>query len=94
MRIDEKKFKNVAVCCLETVLTLRSKVVRNPISPYWSICDYNVNDFVTFTYTDDIEKSRMDFFSKEISLKNNVQMNIGVFICCEKSYVCFIWNHM
>ena len=92
--IDEKKFKNVAVCCLETVLTLRSKVVRNPISPYWRICDYNVNDFVTFTYTDDIEKSRMDFFSKEIPLKNNVQMNIGVFICCEKSYVCFIWNHM
>ena len=44
--------------------------------------------------TEDIIKAREEFFAQEIPLSSNIQMKIGVFINNNKSYVCFIWNHM
>lgn len=92
--IDTEKFKNVAVCCLESVPCLHSQVINHPIAPYWKAADYNVNEFVFVQKTDDINKAREEFFSREIPLKSNVQMNIGLFLCDGKTHICFIWNHM
>lgn len=92
--VDEEKFKNVAVCCLESAPCLHSQVINNPIAPYWKVADYNVNEFVFVEKTDDIDKSREAFFSREIPLKSNIQMNIGLFYNENKTYICFIWNHM
>ena len=92
--IDEVAFKNTAICCLECAPFMHSKVINSPLSPYWKVCDYHIDQMVTFEEVEDAEKARMEFFSKEIPLSSNIQMNIGVFINDSKSYVCFIWNHM
>ena len=92
--IDEEAFKNVAICCLECAPFIHSQVINSPLSPYWKVCDYHIDQMISFQEVEDIDKARMDFFSKEMPLSANVQMNIGVFINCGKSYVCFIWNHM
>lgn len=92
--VDEEKFKNVAVCCLESAPCLHSQVINNPIAPYWKVADYNVNEFVLVEKTNDINKTRETFFSREIPLKSNIQMNIGLFYNENKTYICFIWNHM
>ncbi len=92
--VDENAFKNVAVCCLECVPILHSRVVKSPITPYWKVCDYNINDMVFSERVDDLEKAKNDFFKREIPLSHNVQMNIGVFYHENKTHICFIWNHM
>lgn len=92
--VDENAFKNVAVCCLECAPILHSRVVKSPITPYWKVCDYNINDAVFAEHVDDLEKAKSDFFKREIPLSNNVQINIGLFYRENKTYICFIWNHM
>lgn len=92
--VDEEKFRNVAVCCLESVLMLRSQVINHPVEPYWRVADYNVSEFVFVEHTDDIQKSREKFFSRSIPLKSNIQMNIGMFYHKGRTYINFIWNHM
>ena len=92
--IDEEAFKNVAVCALESAPCLHSQVIRNPITPYWKIADYNVNEFVYAKEVDDLQKAKEEFYSREIPLKSNIQMNIGLFYHNGKTYILFIWNHM
>ncbi len=92
--VDAEVFKTVAVCCLETVTILRSQVINHPIAPYWKVSDYEIADFVDIREVRDIEKAREEFFSREIPLKSNVQMNLGVYYCQGRTYVLFIWNHM
>ncbi len=92
--IDTEKFLNTAVCCLECVPCLHSQVINHPVAPYWRVSDYKVDQFVIVKETDDIEKARAEFFAREIPLKSNIQMNIGLFFSEGKTYVLFIWNHM
>lgn len=92
--VDEESFKNVAVCFLECAPFMHSKVVNHPINPYWKVCDYNINDMVIVKTVDDIEKAREEFFSQSIPLSSNIQIKIGLFYCENKTYICFIWNHM
>ena len=92
--VDETAFKNVAVCALESAPCLHSQVVRNPITPYWRVADYKVDEFVCVKEVEDLEKAREEFFSREIPLDSNIQMNIGVFYHQNKTYILFIWNHM
>ncbi len=92
--VDSEKFKTVALCCLETVLILRSQVINHPIAPYWKVADYDISDFIIEKEVYDIEAAREEFFSREIPLKSNVQMNIGLYYCKGKTYILFIWNHM
>ena len=48
--VDTEIFLNTAVCCLESFPLLHSQVIYHPVSPYWKVADYNVNDFVTVKY--------------------------------------------
>lgn len=92
--IDEQAFKNVAVCCLECAPFMHSQVINSPLSPYWKVCDYNIDDMIKVKHVVDIDKARTEFFSKSIPLSSDVQMNIGLYYCEGRTYVCFIWNHM
>ena len=92
--VDQEKFKNVAVCALESAPFLHSQVIRNPIAPYWRVADYNVNEFVFAQEVEDLEKAKKEFFSRQIPLKSNIQFNIGLFYHQGKTYILFIWNHM
>ena len=92
--VDETAFKNVAVCALESAPCLHSKVIRNPITPYWRVADYKIDEFVFVKEVEDLEKARDEFFSREIPLDSNIQMNIGVFYHQNKTHILFIWNHM
>ncbi len=92
--VDEEVFKNVAVCALESAPFLHSQVIRNPIAPYWKVADYNVNEFVFAKEVDDLETAKKEFFSRQISLKSNIQFNIGLFYHQGRTYILFIWNHM
>lgn len=92
--VDEEAFKNVAVCALESAPFLHSQVVMNPITPYWKVTDYNVNEFVFAKHVEDLDIAKKEFFSRQIPLKSNIQFNIGLFYHQDKTYVLFIWNHM
>ncbi len=92
--IDIEKFKTTMICCLECAPFLHSQIINSPIAPYWKVADYHIDDMVKVFYVDNIEPARMDFFKNSIPLSSNVQMHIGVFICNNKTYICFYWNHM
>lgn len=92
--IDEIAFKNVAICCLECAPFMHSQVIRNPITPYWKVVDYNINEMVFSKHVTDIDQAKKEFFTDEIPLKANVQMNIALLYHNGKTYVCFKWNHM
>lgn len=92
--VDETAFKNVAICFLECAPFMHSKVVNHPITPYWKVCDYHIDDMVISKAVDNIEKAREEFFAQSIPLSNNIQIKIGLFYCENKTYICFIWNHM
>ncbi len=92
--VDEEAFKNVAVCALESAPCLHSTVVRNPIAPYWRVSNYKIDEFVFCKNVDNLEKAKEEFFSREISLSSNIQMNIGLYYNHGKTYILFIWNHM
>ncbi|MBO5064966.1 MAG: hypothetical protein J6D06_02520 [Clostridia bacterium] len=92
--VDEKSFKNVAICFLECAPFMHSKVINHPVNPYWKVCDYHIDDTVIVKAVDDIKKAREEFFSQSIPLSSNVQIRIGLFYCENKTYICFIWNHM
>lgn len=92
--VDAEIFKTVAICCLEIVTMLRSQVINHLVAPYWRIADYEISDFVDIREVENIEKAREEFFAREIPLKSNVQMNIGLYYYSGRTYVMLIWNHM
>ncbi|MBR5441832.1 MAG: hypothetical protein IKV44_02665 [Clostridia bacterium] len=92
--INEEKFKNTLICCLECAPFMHSQVINNPIAPYWRVADYHINDVVIVKHVDDIDTAREEFFKIQIPLKSNVQIKIGLYYCNGNTYVLFIWNHM
>lgn len=92
--IDEEKFKNTLICCLECAPFMHSQVINNPIAPYWRVADYHIDDVVIVKHVDDIDLAREEFFKIQIPLKSNVQIKIGLYYCNGNTYVLFIWNHM
>ncbi len=92
--VDENKFKNTIICCLECAPFMHSQVINNPIAPYWKVTDYHIDDVVLVKHVDDIDAAREEFFKIQIPLKSNVQMKIGLYYCNGNTYILFIWNHM
>ena len=92
--IDEEKFKNTLICCLECAPFMHSQVINSPIAPYWRVAEYHIDDVVIVKHIDDIDKAREEFFKIQIPLKSNVQIKIGLYYCNGNTYVLFIWNHM
>ncbi len=92
--VNEEKFKNTIICCLECAPFMHSQVINNPIAPYWKVTDYHIDDVVIVKRVNDIDTAREEFFKIQIPLKSNVQIKIGLYYCNGNTYVLFIWNHM
>lgn len=92
--VNEEKFKNTIICCLECAPFMHSQVINNPIAPYWKVADYHIDDVVIVKRVNDIDTAREEFFKIQIPLKSNVQIKIGLYYCNGNTYVLFIWNHM
>lgn len=92
--IDADSFKTVTAAFLEKALVFRSAVVWHPIAPYWRVSDYNIDDVVTAATPENLSEAKQRFFSREIPLDSNIQINMALFYGEGKTYVCFIWNHM
>lgn len=92
--IDADAFKTVTAAFLDKAPVFRSAVVWHPIVPYWRVSDYNIDDVVTAEAPENLSEAKQKFFSREIPLNSNIQINIALFYGKGKTYVCFIWNHM
>ncbi len=92
--VNEEKFKNTIICCLECAPFMHSKVINSPIAPYWKVAEYHIDDIVLVKHVDDIDSAREEFFKIQIPLKSNVQIKIGLYYCKGNTYILFIWNHM
>lgn len=91
---DEAAFKKALTALYEASPVFHSRFVNNPINPYWLVCEYKIEDSLTFEETDDIEKSSYDFLVRGIDIKDNTQMKIAVFHKDGRCALCFRWNHM
>ena len=91
---DTDAVKTVLISLFEHSPILHSRFVDNHISPYWKVCDYNIDDIFAVTETDDIEKAVYDFFVQTIKVNNNVQFKFNLFIKDGKCALCVLWNHM
>lgn len=91
---DEAAFKKALTALYEASPVFHSRFVNNPINPYWLVCEYKIEDSLTFEETVDIEKSSYDFLVRGIDIKDNTHMKIAVFYNDGRCAVCFRWNHM
>ena len=91
---DEEIFKKALTSLYEKAEVFHSRFVNNPIAPYWQVCEYKIEDSLTFRESADIEKDAYDFLIKGVDIKDNTQMKIAVFYSGNYSAVCFRWNHM
>ncbi|MBQ8503049.1 MAG: hypothetical protein IJ491_02095 [Clostridia bacterium] len=91
---DVEALKKAIVYLYDAAPIFHSRVIENPVRPYWSVCDYTVDDSLTVENTADMNKSADEFLTKGIELDDNTQMKIGLFIEGEKCALCFRWNHM
>ena len=92
--VDAEAFKTVTSAFLEKAPVFRSAVVWHPISPYWRVSDYNIDDIVTTETPENLTKAKQKFFLREIPLDSNIQINIALFYSEGRTSICFIWNHM
>ncbi len=91
---DEAAFKKALSSLYDAAPVFHSRFMNNPIAPYWKVCDFRIEESLTFEATDDVEKSAYDFLVKGVSIKDSTQMKIAVFHKDGKCALCFRWNHM
>lgn len=91
---DKEALEKALSALYDAAPVFHSLYKNNPIQPYWVVSDYNINDSLTFSETDDIEASCYDFLVKGVDIKDSTQMKIAVFSKNGRSAVCFRWNHM
>ncbi len=92
--VDEYAFKMAVIGLLEKAHIFRSKIVYNPISPYWKPVAYNINDVVSISNKEATETRKEAFFSQEIPSDSNVQLKIHLFYDAGKTTICYLVNHM
>lgn len=92
--IDAAALRQVLKFQVDNVPVLHSRYHNNFIRPYWTVCDYTVEDFFTVEDTDDIERSVMKFVARRIPIESNVQLRVGLFAKGGKSALVVVVNHM
>ncbi len=91
---DEEAFSKALTALYEASPVFHSRFVNNLIAPYWLVSDYKIEDSLTFSEVEDIDKSSYDFLVQSVDIKDNTQMKIAVFHKNGRCAVCFRWNHM
>lgn len=91
---DIEAFKRAVTGFFEAAPVFHSRFIDNHIVPFWKVSDYTVDDILTVESTNDLAKSADEFLLRDIDLKSNVQMKIGIFTNNGRCKICFMWNHM
>ncbi len=91
---DEDTFKKALTALYEASPVFHSSFVKHPITPYWKVREYRIEDSLTFAEVENLDSAAYDFLVKGIDIKDNTQMKIGIFHRDGKCTVCFRWNHM
>lgn len=91
---DEEAFTKALTALYEASPVFHSRFVNNPITPYWLVSDYKIEDSLTFSEVENIDKASCDFLIQGVDIKDNTQMKIAVFHKGGRCAVCFRWNHM
>lgn len=92
--INVDALKTVLICFLEKVPVLRSSFVGDIIKPYWVVKDYDIDDLVTVSRPDNVERAVEDFLTQYIPPENNLQIKVGVFFHEGQTVLCIVENHM
>ena len=91
---DTEAMKNVIVSFLEAAPVFHSRFTDNHIAPYWLVADYNIDEVFTVSESYNFEKSADEFLLRDIDIRSNVQIKIGLFYDKKGCKLCFMWNHM
>ena len=96
-RIDIDALKTVLTCFFEKAPVLHSSFTDNHIHPYWTVCDYHINDVLTVKEVDekDLDEEINSFLVQYIPPESHIQMKVAVFFYGEnKSVLLVVENHM
>lgn len=91
---DVEALKTVIICFFEAAPVMHSSFVDNHIAPYWRVCDYHIDEVLTVKEVDDLSVAADEFLLRDIDVKSNVQMKIGLFTKNDACKICFLFNHM
>ncbi len=96
-RINVDALKTVLTCFFEKAPVLHSSFTDNRIHPYWTVCDYHINDILTVKEVDeaDLDEEINSFLVQYIPPESHIQMKVAVFFYGEnKSVLLVVENHM
>ncbi len=94
--IDIEALQTVLVCFFEKAPVLHSSFTDNKIHPYWTVCDYHINEVLSVydVSEDELEDRINTFLVQYIPPEASIQMKVAVFNCNGKSTLCVVENHM
>ena len=93
-KLDVEILKNVVVYMVEKAPVLHSSFVTTVLEPYWKKEDYQIDDILTVTQTEDASAAADKFLAGTIPYDNNVQIKIAVFEEGDKTILALRVNHM
>ena len=92
--IDAEKLKTVLICFFKKSPVLHASFKDNKVAPYWTVKPYRIDDVLTVSTPDDLEKAADEFLTGYIPPESDIQMKAALFIKNGKSTLCIIENHM
>ncbi len=92
--IDAKALETVLICLLEKAPVLHASFVKNPLSPYWSVKDYKIEDILTVSSPENLKGAINGFLTQYIPPESSVQIKVALFYHNSRSVLCLIVNHM
>jgi NRPS condensation-like uncharacterized protein len=93
-RVEEKPFREALSFQLENVPVLHSRYHNNFIKPYWTVCDYTLDEVLTIKDSANVEADVYAFLTQQIPVTKNVQTQIALFNHGSKTAFCMVSNHM
>lgn len=91
--IDIDVLKTVMLCMLERVPIFHSSFTSNFFNPFWTVCDYDINEVVTSEYAES-EAAADEFLLGIIPHCANIQFRCHAVFCGGKTLLCILTNHM
>ncbi len=94
--IDIEALKTVLICFFEKEPVLHSSFTDNHVHPYWTVCDYHIDDILTVKDVEEneLEETVNEFLVQYIPSDSAIQMKVAVFNHGGKSVLCIVENHM
>ena len=92
--IDIEALKTVLICFFEKAPVLHSCFVDNHLSTHWEVKPYHIDDVLTVSRPDDIDKAVNEFLTQYIPPQADIQLKAAVFYGEGTSTLCIVENHM